>query len=340
MLAGLPAPTIASVRAAIPPLVELPHPILARDGVPLVLTELARSGDPHPAPGPAVVLVHGFAQNRSAYLEGPLPAELIGRGLRVFLGELRGHGRSRRAGSPHTHALVDHLREDLPAILEAASARAGGDGVTLVGHSMGGVLGYGLLAAPGHLRALVTLGAPVVLGTGRPVLRAAARAVGPLVRRVRAHELPMDHLLRLLAPVVALPPTGGPGRLLREVIRLGNPREADVAALRRVLSSADPAARAVLIHLVEIIERGRAVIGGVDLEEAVGRSTLPIAAVVAGRDIFAPRVSVAPILRGKGLRRIVEWPEAAHVDLTMGHRTGELADLIREVVLETTRVRP
>lgn len=329
------------MRAAIPPLVELPHPIHARDGAPLVLTELVRSGDRHPLPpGEAVVLVHGFAQNRSAYLEGALPAELIARGMRVFLAELRGHGRSRRPGGAHTHALVDHLHADLPAILEAASARAGVEGVTLVGHSMGGVLGYGMLAAPRHLRALITLGAPVVLGTGRPVLRAAARAVGPVVRRVRAHELPMDHLLRLLAPWVAQEPRRGPGRVLRELIRLGNPREADVAALRRVLSSADPAARAVLIHLVEIIERGRAVIGDVDLEDAVGRSALPVVAVVAGRDIFAPRVSVEPILRGSGLRRIVEWAEAAHVDLTMGHRTRELAELIREVVCEATRVRP
>ena len=315
------------------PLVELTRTLAAADGVPLVLTELCVSGVPPPRPAPAVVLVHGFAQNRTAFLEGALPAHLLARGLRVFVAELRGHGRSRQPGGQAAHTLVDHLHADLPAILEQAAAHAGVSRVTVVGHSMGGILGYALLSTSDRVAALVTLGAPVVLGAGRPVLRAAARVAGPLVRRVDTGELPMDRLLRALAPVVSLPPRRGPGKVLRELIRLGNPRQADVEALRRVLASADPGARAVFLHLVGIIESGRAVIGGVDLEEAVGRAPQPVVAVVAGRDIFAPRASVEAILAGVGPRQIVEWAEAAHVDLTMGHQSEGLAALIHDTVL-------
>ena len=86
-----------------------------RDGERLAITELGAGT------GPVFVLVHGFAQNRRSFTAGPLPAELLARGARVFAAELRGHGRNREGlrGSPAAlgeKTLQAPLHYALPAI--------------------------------------------------------------------------------------------------------------------------------------------------------------------------------------------------------------------------------
>lgn len=298
-------------------MIERPHRVRAADGTALVLTELGESRGAW-----AVILFHGFAQNRSAYVEGALPAALIEQGARVFAAELRGHGRSKHAGLSLDHGLATYLDQDLPALVDAARAIAGVERIVLVGHSMGGILGYAHLARDHRLSGLVTLGAPVIFGADRPVLRATARVVRPFAARIPTAGLPIDRLLRTLARAATMPP----GKGVFELWRLGNPREADVEALLRVLRSAEPASRKVLLELLTIIESGKASIAGIDLEQAVAAANIPLLAVIAGRDIFASRASVEPVQRAGG--EIVEWAESAHVDLSMGRRVHELAQKI------------
>lgn len=293
------------------------------DGVDLALYEVeARRQGPARA---TYLLIHGFVQNRNAYTEGELPAELIRLGGRVFLGELRGHGQS---APGQDRGLRPHLELDLPTLIQRSSELAAGSEVVMVGHSMGGMLGYGALGRVPRLAALATIGSPIVLGKGRPLLQALARPLWPMSQQTVFDALPTDRLLQLASYLSTMPPRRGPLASLREIARLANPREADRAATQRILRRSDRASRHVLRDLLELIRFERAVVGEIDLRESVRRSPLPILAVVGGRDIFAPRESVAAILEGPGRRRILELPEAAHVDLTMGKHVRTIAEAI------------
>jgi pimeloyl-ACP methyl ester carboxylesterase len=107
------------------------------------------SGDPEGSP---VVLLHGRGANGSDW-DGVVP-ELTRMGHRTYVPDLRGHGRSDRPGT-YSYEL---MRDDLGALLdELGLAR-----VSLIGHSMGGVVAY-LYAAkhPERVARLVVEDAPV-----------------------------------------------------------------------------------------------------------------------------------------------------------------------------------
>lgn len=110
-----------------------------------------------------VLLVHGFGQNRYAW---HLPSRsfanhLAASGFDVFNLDLRGHGRSRHFGARHAGGVEDYVNEDLPAAVEEVQALSGKRPVWIVGHSLGGLVGYA--AAPvldGAVAGLVSLGSP------------------------------------------------------------------------------------------------------------------------------------------------------------------------------------
>ena len=270
-------------------------------------------------------MLHGFAQNRLAFTAGRLPAVLVERGARVLLGEMRGHGLS-RLPKEGQWSLETHLRLDVPALVRRACELGGVPRLHLMGHSMGGMLGYAMLARSRRLWSLATFGAPVVLGVGKPILRAAAHVASPLVRAVGPSLIPMDHFLRAIGPLASRPAARGPVGWFRDLIRLANPAVADPTGIREILSAADPVAKQVFLQLTGFARHGRAVIDGTDLAEAVAESPLPVAAVVGSRDVFGGRASVEAIDRGPGPRRIVVLEDAAHVDVTMGHELGRVAE--------------
>lgn len=86
------------------------------------------SGEPG---GGAVVLLHALGKNGSDW--DPI-AEELGRRCRVYVPDLRGHGRS---GWPGKYSF-ELLRDDVAALLDALRLER----VTLIGHSMGGVTAY------------------------------------------------------------------------------------------------------------------------------------------------------------------------------------------------------
>ena len=64
---------------------------------------------------------------------------------------------------------------DLPAALRAVKRKTGRKKVLYIGHSMGGMLGYGLASwRQEDLLGLVTIGAPSDIGRGFPLLKALA----------------------------------------------------------------------------------------------------------------------------------------------------------------------
>lgn len=304
---------------------------LALHHVPLA----ARGG---PLAGLAVLLLHGFAQNRRTWLEGALPRLLAERGADVWLGELRGHGASAATRPGARGGLDAHLELDLPALI--ASIRATRPrALALVGHSMGGLLGYASLAQPFAPELLVTVASPVRLGAERPLMRGLARVAEVALSPLGAARLPLDAALARTATLTTLRPRGGPLASLREVFRLGNPREADVDALRAVLSTGDAVDARVLRELAALTRGGPAVIGGASIERALAESAAPVLAIAGGRDPFAGRSGFAPAFTtttttgaqpssARGLRRLLWLEHAGHVDLTMGHASLRIVDAI------------
>jgi pimeloyl-ACP methyl ester carboxylesterase len=273
------------------------------------------------------LLIHGFAQNRRAFAAGELPSALLDRGARVFLGELRGHGRSAAAlfGAPIAWTLKTHLDLDLPALISRVEELAiGSRGVHLVGHSMGGMLGVALLGRPAasSLASLTTFAAPLVLDRHSPLVRLAALVAAPALRRVAT--VPMHLFLRTFAPLLIARGERTPLRALFEIIALASSRTADAKMLAEILASSEQESGLVLAELADMAVRGRAAIAGIDLLATAQASALPIACVFGTNDILAPRASVSGFETGAGPRLLLEIGDALHVDLVAGRHAADL----------------
>ncbi|MBM4381848.1 MAG: lysophospholipase [Deltaproteobacteria bacterium] len=135
-------------------------------------------------PQRVLLLVHGFGEHSGRYDE--LAAWFAARGCAVYAYDLRGHGRS---GGRRTHvASFDEYLDDLTAIHELVREEHPGLPLTLVGHSMGGLIGLAYLA----LR--------------KPSLRGAIISAPALApdRAVPAWRLWLARALRRLAPQLAM----------------------------------------------------------------------------------------------------------------------------------------
>lgn len=117
--------------------------VWTEDRQPLSIT---RKRLPGKKSGIPVVLLHGFGQNRySWHLESmSMACALAAEGFDVFNAELRGHGRSREAGSTVPTSFGDYVFLDVPAILDEACRRSGRKRVFLCGHSLGAIISYAL----------------------------------------------------------------------------------------------------------------------------------------------------------------------------------------------------
>lgn len=303
------------------------HLVSTADQHRLALTELL--GGPSSGGGPCFLMIHGFSQDRRAFLGGPLAGVLLARGARVFAGELRGHGLSDE-GRPRTWTLEAHLDLDLPVLIARALELARVDRVHLFGHSLGGMLGYVLAARGAPVASLATFAAPVSLGRGRPLVRLAAGVVGAGVELLGAEQFPVDLLLRALAPLLTVTESRHVRRRIQRFLGLANPRGADVAAIGALLREATPESSQVFLELARMALRGRTVIGGMELREAARRAACPVLAVVGTHDVFAPRASVAALNDpgAMGPRMILELPDALHVDLTLGPDIAGVEDTL------------
>gem|GEM_PF-260470 len=142
-----------------------------------------------------ILLVPGWSQNRHCFSTDFLK-HLLMDGADLHILELRGHGRSSRELQLERAAktcrtapkdldwewdLDSYLLDDLPSGVAAVKAKTGREKITLVGNSMGGMIGYGYAAQHRDLLALATLAAPGALGRGFPALRLLASLGPPLI---------------------------------------------------------------------------------------------------------------------------------------------------------------
>ena len=117
-----------------------------------------------------VLLCHGLGGNRYSFdLRGaPSLASFLSRqGWDVWVVELRGSGMSDRPGLwysdvPYSWDFDDHLRADLPAVIEYVLKRSGASSVHWIGHSMGGMLAEAYLASQDdpRLASVIAIGSP------------------------------------------------------------------------------------------------------------------------------------------------------------------------------------
>lgn len=136
-----------------------------------------------PTPRQALVVVHGFAEHSGRYDE--LGAWFAARGHAVHALDHRGHGRS---GGPRAHVdSFDHLLDDVAVFVDLVRREHPGVPVTLVGHSMGGLVVAGLLSRGGpEVAGAVTSGAALALSDGFSRSRiTAARALRRILPRLR-----------------------------------------------------------------------------------------------------------------------------------------------------------
>lgn len=143
-----------------------------RDGWHVALYRYTPARRAHATP---VLLCHGMGSNRFN-MDGPgttsLARALHAAGYDVWLIELRGAGRSRRRIGPtgvfYQWTFEDYVQHDAPAALRVVRRMTGWRRVLWVGHSLGGMVAYGLLMTPAadSVAGAVTLGSPGMTGVG------------------------------------------------------------------------------------------------------------------------------------------------------------------------------
>ena len=110
--------------------------------------------DRGPRDGPAVVCLHGFPQDATAY-DGVAPL-LVERGMRVLAPDQRGYSAGARPTGRSAYALPE-LVADVLALLDAA----GIDAAHVVGHDWGGAVAWALAGRhPDRVLSLTALSTP------------------------------------------------------------------------------------------------------------------------------------------------------------------------------------
>ena len=115
-----------------------------------------------------VLLCHGLAANHVNFDFDPphsLAHAFAAAGFEVFSVDWRGAGASRSRGwwRRYLYDADDLIAQDGPALLAHALQRTGAGSAFWVGHSLGALVGYGVLGGPegGRIRGMCALGAPV-----------------------------------------------------------------------------------------------------------------------------------------------------------------------------------
>lgn len=273
----------------------------------------------------AVVLCHGFVQNRGAF-EGrtvSMVRHLRDEGWAVWSVEMRGRACADRAA----HCFAEYVEHDAPAVIREVAGLH--PRVAWIGHSMGGLIGVALdEPARAALAAVVAIGAPL-LPAHHELLRPErlVRLALPLTRRVAASGRPFKGrrygkalyaLSRLLDhPAASFPlQVWAPGSMDREDL---------FHALTETFCDDSFGAFNDLVDLA--LTRGERA-GRVPVGERLRSLTTPLLVVGADRDGLAPLGATRPLYEraGSACKEFVEvsarttGAPVGHVDLLIGRR--------------------
>jgi pimeloyl-ACP methyl ester carboxylesterase len=270
----------------------------------------------------ALLLVHGFGQNRYAW---HLPARsmanyLAKAGFDVFNLDLRGHGRSRHYGAQPVRAVDDYITEDLPTAVDEVRLHAGARPLFLVGHSLGGLVSYGAAPRLGDAVAgIVSIGSPYHFTRGSFTLQALALAFEGLRRAGVPHIrtplplFPVGAFIRMIrrvadSPFYPIPIRGWHAgalepEVLEQHLRLAFDR-AGIAELRTMFEWAS--AERFGGHAHDYAENF----------EALNR---PLLVVAGANDDLAPPASVRPAYeRSRSHDKTYRTVPLGHIDILVG----------------------
>lgn len=275
----------------------------------------------------AIVLIHGYAQNRYTWHSSrrSFVNFLADDGWDVFNVDLRGHGRSRRFGAPFPRTMDDYINEDMPLFVQEACRLSGHDRVFLCGHSMGGLISYfsGATRLKDRIRGMVSIGSPYVFGQGSALLlslrelAAAVRWTGVL-DTTAARALPLRLVGRHLNRRKGL----WNMRHLPLPIRAWAPDTVEPEVLEEYLGSAFD--RSTIAVAWDIFRAGRdkgfkSADGMIDYSTAFEILDRPLLVVAGTRDGLAPPQSVRPAYElSRSKDKTYRAFPFGHVDLVVG----------------------
>lgn len=235
-----------------------------------------------------VLLCHGLSANHhNLDFEPPysLAHALNDAGFDTYAVDWRGTGasakppRGRRDGD---YSVDDHIERDGPAILDLALRHSGADAAFWVGHSLGGLIGYGVSGgkAGARLRGLVTLGSPVFFVFDRAFIRHALR-LGLLLAWP-------SRLRQSLFSVMAAPFLGHVALPLSDTII--NPKHIEPHIQRKAFANIISAiGRRVILQFRDWIwnDAFRSLDGQTDYRERLARMTVPVLIAAGSQDRLA-----------------------------------------------------
>jgi len=305
------------------------------DGWRLALHHYHASG---PTRGLPVILCHGLDANRYLFdtRGAPSLADFLRRhGRDVWVAELRGSGMSDRPGIkhsdvPYSWGFEDHLRHDVPAIIDLVLSLTRSSGVHWVGHSMGGMLLLAHLASypDSALASAIAVGSPtdfsdIDIGTFRHLWK-----LEPLLGQLPISPLPF--LGRMIAPLAPLVPASVWGLFHTSNI------EPSVARKTIAIVSTPISPNKLWLDFGRFMKTG--VFGpgdGASYLEGLSESDVPILLMGGSKDYMAPPASVINarkklnettktecVIMGKESGYLEDY---GHVDLLLGiHATEEV----------------
>jgi alpha-beta hydrolase superfamily lysophospholipase len=298
-----------------------------------------RSGSGGAGAQAAVLLVHGFGQNRYAWHlpSRSLANHLARAGFDVFNLDLRGHGRSRALGGKRSFGVFEYVDEDLPAAVREVQRHVGDRKVFLVGHSLGGLVSYA--AAPalkGAVAGIVTIGSPYHFAVGSPSLTALGHVLGAVSRSrgiprgAPIHLAPWGALLSVTRrfaesslnpiPVRGWSAGGLEPHVLAEHMRL----------------AFDRAGVGEMLDMFQWAADGRFFGVASDYAEHFERLDVPLLVVAGGSDDLAPPASVRPAYsRSRSSDKQYEVVPLGHIDLLVGRDAPLITwPLVRQWIAE------
>ncbi|MDB4991288.1 MAG: Polyhydroxyalkanoic acid synthase [Myxococcaceae bacterium] len=273
----------------------------------------------------AILLIHGFGQNRYTWHTSrrSFANFLAAEGFDVFNLDLRGRGRSRRFGALQDTIIDDYIREDVPAAIRTVLRVSGQSQVFLVGHSMGGIIGYAVAGSTmrEEVAGVVSFGSPYRFGLGSrflafvgPLLYA-ARLTGifdrnpPIpIRKLGAHMVKRRWLWD--NPLIPIP------------MRPWTPRSMEPEILAENLSAAFEHTRvAIALGLVGLGSESalKSHDGLNDYGLAFELADKPLLVIAGTRDALAPPASVRPVYdQSRSSDKTYREFPLGHIDMLLG----------------------
>lgn len=365
------------------------YEVVTDDGWTLVVTRYQPLPQPwhQPLLDEPLLLVHGFSQNRHAWTSGEFVKDMLYFGADLHILELRGHGLSslrlqedkeKKGVRPRPETwdygwdFSHYYLYDVPAAIEAVKRVTGKPKISYCGHSMGGMIGYGLASRREDLLCMATIGSPAELGAEAawirmgalaggilPLLQAVAKvgsdqakaALGILqeiglarsvkprkgtLRLLRGDVVPTDWFLGTVYRSLALANDAIPAWIPRD-FRLFNPTKVALEDVRWLLKEGGEREPMRVLQTFLRWIRGHEMVcyaSGYDFQANFHRITIPLTIVFGDEDVLAGMKSTRLIYESARSDYLVWRPVRgnSHIEITMGYDVRQICYDIKNMM--------